>query len=193
MASSNFLAYGRGPSWERKRFSITFMAGLTSPQLRSSTFMFAGCARSLPKQPAAVTTFRPSGARAMCCVSRRQCRPWNSYWVGTKSLHAIKGRAQELWRDLSTADLTPRPLKCTAVCPRWRRRPALQGALQHRDLHSSLPPASRRHRWSSMIRHFRTPNPFPPGVTDLQSWTHDDGPGALAPDWSRLGTDITKS
>ena len=35
------------------------------------------------------------------------------------------------------------------------------------------------------------PNPFPPGVTDLQSWTRDDGPGALAPDWSRIGTDIT--
>ena len=34
------------------------------------------------------------------------------------------------------------------------------------------------------------PNPFPPGVTDLQSWTRDDGPGALAPDWSRIGTDI---
>jgi len=35
------------------------------------------------------------------------------------------------------------------------------------------------------------PNPFPPGTTDLQSWTRDDGPGALAPDWSRIGTDIT--
>jgi len=35
------------------------------------------------------------------------------------------------------------------------------------------------------------PNPFPPGVTDLQSWTRDDGAGALAPDWSRIGTDIT--
>ena len=36
------------------------------------------------------------------------------------------------------------------------------------------------------------PNPFPPGTTDLQSWTRNDGPGALAPDWSRIGTDITK-
>src|SRR6516162_10225633 len=35
------------------------------------------------------------------------------------------------------------------------------------------------------------PDPFPPGVTDLQSWTRDDGLGALAPDWSRIGTDIT--
>jgi hypothetical protein len=35
------------------------------------------------------------------------------------------------------------------------------------------------------------PNPFPANVTDLQSWTRDDGTGALAPDWSRIGTDIT--
>jgi hypothetical protein len=33
--------------------------------------------------------------------------------------------------------------------------------------------------------------PFPPGFTDLQTWTRTDGPGALAPDWSRIGTDIT--
>jgi len=25
----------------------------------------------------------------------------------------------------------------------------------------------------------------------LQSWTRDDGPGAPAPDWARIGTDIT--
>ena len=34
-----------------------------------------------------------------------------------------------------------------------------------------------------------TSPPLFPG--DLQSWTRDDGPGALAPDWSRIGTDIT--
>jgi hypothetical protein len=33
--------------------------------------------------------------------------------------------------------------------------------------------------------------PFPPGFTDLQSWIRNDGPGALAPDWSRIGTDVT--
>jgi len=27
---------------------------------------------------------------------------------------------------------------------------------------------------------------------DLQSWTRNDGPSALAPDWSRIGTDITQ-
>jgi hypothetical protein len=32
------------------------------------------------------------------------------------------------------------------------------------------------------------PTPFPPGFTDLQSWTRDD-PG-IAPDWLRVGTDI---
>jgi hypothetical protein len=32
---------------------------------------------------------------------------------------------------------------------------------------------------------------FPPGSTDLQTWIRNDGPGALAPDWSRVGTDIT--
>ena len=35
------------------------------------------------------------------------------------------------------------------------------------------------------------PNPFPPGVTDLQEWTRDDiSPNNLAPDWARVGTDI---
>jgi hypothetical protein len=38
-----------------------------------------------------------------------------------------------------------------------------------------------------------TPFQFPPDgtSTDLQTWTRNDGPGALAPDWSRIGTDIT--
>jgi hypothetical protein len=30
--------------------------------------------------------------------------------------------------------------------------------------------------------------PFPPGFTDLQSWTRDE---FLDPDWLRVGTDIT--
>ena len=33
--------------------------------------------------------------------------------------------------------------------------------------------------------------PGTPFATDLQSWIRNDGPGALAPDWSRIGTDIT--
>jgi hypothetical protein len=33
---------------------------------------------------------------------------------------------------------------------------------------------------------------FPGGpTTDLQSWIRDDGAGALAPDWERIGTDVT--
>ena len=33
-------------------------------------------------------------------------------------------------------------------------------------------------------------NPFPPGSTDLQSWTRDDLTGGIEPDWLRIGTDI---
>jgi hypothetical protein len=33
--------------------------------------------------------------------------------------------------------------------------------------------------------------PFANPANDLQSWTRNDGTGALAPDWSRIGTDIT--
>jgi hypothetical protein len=33
--------------------------------------------------------------------------------------------------------------------------------------------------------------PGTPFLPDLQSWIRNDGPGALAPDWSRIGTDIT--
>ena len=36
-----------------------------------------------------------------------------------------------------------------------------------------------------------TPFQFPAGTTDLQTWIRNDGPGTLAPDWSRVGTDIT--
>jgi hypothetical protein len=33
--------------------------------------------------------------------------------------------------------------------------------------------------------------PFANPALDLQTWTRNDGTGALAPDWSRIGTDIT--
>jgi hypothetical protein len=33
--------------------------------------------------------------------------------------------------------------------------------------------------------------PGTPFATDLQTWIRNDGPGSLAPDWSRIGTDIT--
>jgi hypothetical protein len=33
--------------------------------------------------------------------------------------------------------------------------------------------------------------PGTPFTGDLQTWMRTDGPGALAPDWSRIGTDIT--
>ncbi|MGI8991453.1 MAG: PEP-CTERM sorting domain-containing protein [Bryobacteraceae bacterium] len=34
-------------------------------------------------------------------------------------------------------------------------------------------------------------SPGTPFTADLQSWTRNDGPGSLAPDWERIGTDIT--
>ena len=43
--------------------------------------------------------------------------------------------------------------------------------------------------WLSAPRPIVAPGtPFPPGVTDLQTWIRND---ALAPDWLRIGTDIT--
>jgi hypothetical protein len=33
--------------------------------------------------------------------------------------------------------------------------------------------------------------PGTPFAGDLQSWIRNDGPGALAPDWERIGTDVT--
>jgi hypothetical protein len=46
--------------------------------------------------------------------------------------------------------------------------------------------------WLSAPRPIAPPGtPFPPGFTDLQSWTRDDRNGGIAPDWLRVGTDIT--
>jgi hypothetical protein len=43
--------------------------------------------------------------------------------------------------------------------------------------------------WLSAPRPIVPPGtPFPPGFTDLQSWTRD---GSIEPDWLRVGTDIT--
>jgi hypothetical protein len=45
--------------------------------------------------------------------------------------------------------------------------------------------------WLSGSRPIVAPGtPFPPGFTDLQSWTRD---AALDPDWLRVGTDIVGS
>jgi hypothetical protein len=46
--------------------------------------------------------------------------------------------------------------------------------------------------WLSAPRPIVAPGtPFPSGFTDLQSWTRDDSEGGIAPDWLRVGTDIT--
>jgi hypothetical protein len=45
--------------------------------------------------------------------------------------------------------------------------------------------------WLSVPRPIVPPGtPFPPGFTDLQSWTRDDSNGGIAPDWLRIGSDI---
>jgi hypothetical protein len=45
--------------------------------------------------------------------------------------------------------------------------------------------------WLSVPRPIVAPGiPFPPGFTDLQSWTRDDSAGGIAPDWLRVGQDI---
>jgi hypothetical protein len=50
-------------------------------------------------------------------------------------------------------------------------------------------PAGANFLWLSAPKPIAPPGtPFPPGVTDLQSWMRDDPP--LAPDWLRIGTDI---
>jgi len=47
--------------------------------------------------------------------------------------------------------------------------------------------------WLSAPRPIVPPGtPFPLGTTDLQSWIRNDGAGALAPDWERIGTDVTR-
>jgi hypothetical protein len=46
--------------------------------------------------------------------------------------------------------------------------------------------------WLSAPKPIVSPGtPFANPAQDLQSWTRNDGAGALAPDWSRIGTDIT--
>jgi hypothetical protein len=48
--------------------------------------------------------------------------------------------------------------------------------------------------WLSAPRPIVAPGtPFPPGFTDLQSWTRDDSEDdGIEPDWLRIGTDITQ-
>src|SRR5262249_28239992 len=54
---------------------------------------------------------------------------------------------------------------------------------------SDSAPAGADFLWLSAPKPITPPGtPFPPGVTDLQSWMRDDPP--LAPDWLRIGTDI---
>ena len=80
----------------------------TNPNPVSSMFWLASCAKSLPKQPAAITTSRPSGARVMCSATRPRCRlrhgsePRGSHYASAARLlgaplDCVRGSFEEPW------------------------------------------------------------------------------------------------
>jgi hypothetical protein len=72
--------------------------------------------------------------------------------------------------------------------------PFLVGALDHDFFRPEVALSSGNFLWLSAPKPIVSPGSafqFPAGTTDLQSWIRNDGAGALAPDWSRIGTDIT--
>lgn len=73
--------------------------------------------------------------------------------------------------------------------------PFFVGALDHDFFRPEVALSSGNFLWLSAPKPITspgTPFQFPGGpATDLQTWIRTDGPGALAPDWSRIGTDIT--
>ena len=70
--------------------------------------------------------------------------------------------------------------------------PVFVGATDHDFFRPEVNLSSGTFLWLSAPRPIVPPGtPFPAGATDLQTWIRTDGAGALAPDWSRIGTDIT--
>lgn len=73
--------------------------------------------------------------------------------------------------------------------------PFFVGALDHDFFRPEVALSTGNFLWLSAPKPITspgTPFQFPGGpATDLQTWIRTDGPGALAPDWSRIGTDIT--
>ena len=68
------------------------------------------------------------------------------------------------------------------------------GALDHDFFRPEVGLSSGNFLWLSAPRPIispGTPFQFPAGTTDLQTWIRNDGLGALAPDWERIGTDVT--
>jgi hypothetical protein len=72
--------------------------------------------------------------------------------------------------------------------------PFLVGAADHDFFRPEVALSSGNFLWLSAPKPITSPGTafqFPAGTTDLQSWIRNDGAGALAPDWERIGTDVT--
>jgi len=73
--------------------------------------------------------------------------------------------------------------------------PFLVGATDHDFFRPEVGLSSGNFLWLSAPKPIVSPGSafqFPGGpITDLQSWIRTDGAGALAPDWERIGTDVT--
>jgi hypothetical protein len=73
--------------------------------------------------------------------------------------------------------------------------PFFVGAADHDFFRPEVALSSGNFLWLSAPKPITSPGTafqFPGGpATDLQSWIRNDGTGALAPDWERIGTDVT--
>jgi len=76
------------------------------------------------------------------------------------------------------------------------KTPFFVGAADHDFFRPEVALSSGNFLWLSAPKPITspgTPFQFPAGpTTDLQSWIRNDGAGALAPDWERIGTDVTQ-
>jgi PEP-CTERM motif len=72
--------------------------------------------------------------------------------------------------------------------------PFLVGANDHDFFRPEVELSSGLFLWLSAPRPITSPGTalqFPAGSTDLQTWIRNDGTTGLAPDWERVGTDVT--
>jgi hypothetical protein len=72
--------------------------------------------------------------------------------------------------------------------------PFFVGAADHDFFRPEVELSSGTFLWLSAPKPISSPGTalqFPVPGTDLQSWIRNDGAGAIAPDWERIGTDIT--
>lgn len=71
--------------------------------------------------------------------------------------------------------------------------PFFVGATDHDFFRPEVGLSSGNFLWLSAPKPIVSPGTAFPGgpTTDLQSWIRNDGAGALAPDWERIGTDVT--